>query len=64
MRIAFRLLVPAMLLLSCACSADRDLDGEHVWKEQTDTIEQAEEVEQMLQDATQQRDTELENQGG
>jgi len=46
------------LMLASACSDDeqgsseRKLSGDHVWKEQTDTIDKAKEVEGLLQDIT------------
>lgn len=44
------------LMLASACSDDeqgsseRKLSGDHVWKEQTETIDKAKEVEELLQD--------------
>ncbi len=43
-------------LLLIACSDDEGKDesntrGDHVWKDQTDTIDKAKEVEDMLQDS-------------
>lgn len=46
------------LMLFPACSdneqgsSERKLSGDHVWKEQTDTIDKAKEVEGLLQDIT------------
>ena len=46
------------LMLVSACSDDepesseRTLSGDHVWKEQTQTIDKAKEVEGLLQDIT------------
>ncbi|MCH8163593.1 MAG: hypothetical protein IIA99_05830 [Proteobacteria bacterium] len=51
----FIFLASALILVS-ACSDDeqgsseRKLSGDHVWKEQTDTIDKAKEVEGLLQD--------------
>jgi hypothetical protein len=64
MRAILRLTAPAVLLLVCACSSDQDLQGEHVWKEQTDTIQKAEDVQEILQDAAQQQRADLEDQDG
>ena len=49
-------LMSCMLLLLCACSGgDSESEG-HVWKEQTDMIDKAHGVEDLLGDAnTQQR---------
>lgn len=52
----FIFLATALMLVS-ACSDDeqgsseRKLSGDHVWKEQTATIDKAKEVEGILQDA-------------
>ncbi|MCH8079662.1 MAG: hypothetical protein IIA06_07785 [Proteobacteria bacterium] len=46
------------LMLVSACSdneqgsSERKLSGDHVWKEQTETIDKAKEVEGLLQDIT------------
>lgn len=51
----FVFLASALMLFS-ACSdneqgsSERKLSGDHVWKEQTDTIDKAKEVEGLLQD--------------
>ena len=43
-------------MIVCACSDDQQpLDGDHVWKEQTDMIDKARDVEQLLNDAAQQQ---------
>lgn len=53
----FIFLASALILVS-ACSDDeqgsseRKLSGDHVWKEQTETIDKAKEVEGLLQDIT------------
>ncbi len=50
-----------VLLFSSACSDDENatpenkLSGDHVWKEQTQTIDRAKEVEGMLKDAADQQ---------
>jgi len=50
-----------VLLFISGCSDDENaapenkLSGDHVWKEQTQTIDRAKEVEGMLQDATEQQ---------
>ena len=51
------ILLVGILFLISACSDDesatpeKKLNGDHVWKEQTQTIDRAKEVEGMLQDA-------------
>ncbi len=53
----FIFLASALMLVS-ACSdneqgsSERKLSGDHVWKEQTETIDKAKEVEGLLQDIT------------
>ena len=53
----YLLILPITLLLS-GCSDERDkvAEGEHIWKDQTQALEKAQEVEQIVQGAhTQQR---------
>ena len=51
------IILSAALLLAFACSDDgkdtseKKLSGDHVWKEQTQAIDKAKEVEGLLQDA-------------
>lgn len=42
------------LLLLSACSDDRE-PGDHVWKEQTDAIKKAEDVERLLMETDERR---------
>lgn len=49
----FILLVQCLVLLP-ACTDDRE-SGDHVWRTQTDTLEKAENVEQILIEAEQKR---------
>lgn len=59
-----------LLLFSCslfiACSSEDDSNAEmnhdHVWKEQTDTIDKAKEVEGMLMDSATNMQNAIENQ--
>jgi outer membrane biogenesis lipoprotein LolB len=57
-----------VILLVSACSDDesatpeKKLSGDHVWKEQTQTIDRAKEVEGMLQDAADQQRKVIEDQ--
>jgi len=48
----YLLILPVIFLLS-ACSDERDkvAEGEHIWKEQTQALEKAQAVDQMVQDA-------------
>lgn len=45
------IILSAVLLLASACSDDDKDSGDHVWKEQTQTIDKAKEVEGLLQGA-------------
>jgi len=46
----------SVLLFVSACSDDKNKgSGDHVWKEQTQTINKAKEVEELLQDAADQQ---------
>ena len=45
------IILGAVLLLASACSDDDKDSGDHVWKEQTQTIDRAKAVEGMLEDA-------------
>jgi hypothetical protein len=52
------IILSAVLLLVSACSdgtSEDKLDGDHVWKEQTQTIDKAKAVEGMLEDAATER---------
>ena len=40
-----------VLLLLCACSGGESGSGDHVWKEQTDMLDKAQGVEDLLGDA-------------
>ncbi len=55
-KIVFTCLLPLMLMgCSGEDSENRGQTGEHVWKEQTDTLEKAQQVEQVLDDSFQER---------
>ncbi len=45
------IILGTVLLLAMSCSDDDKDSGDHVWKEQTQTIDRAKEVEGLLQDA-------------
>jgi len=48
MKMVMRLLAVAIPLAVVGCSSDVE-EGEHVWKEQTQTIDKAKQVEQTIQ---------------
>ncbi|GEM_PF-6184378 len=50
-----RVLVLIMAMLASACGQQDIEDGEHVWKEQMQTMDKAREVEQTLQEADKRR---------
>lgn len=52
-----KLLLFLFVLLVSACSDERDkvAEGEHVWKDQTQALEKAQAVEQIVQDASAQQ---------
>ncbi|MCG8380196.1 MAG: hypothetical protein MI865_12090 [Proteobacteria bacterium] len=57
MRITNTLLLILMSIFMFACSEETDKvsgSGDHVWKEQTDTIEKAKEVEGIILDSAKQ----------
>jgi len=45
----------AVLLLASACSDDDRESGDHVWKEQTQVLDKAKEVEGLLKDVSDQQ---------
>ena len=52
-----------VLLLLCACSSGGESEsGDHVWKEQTDMIDKAQGVEDLLGDADAQQRQRIEEQ--
>jgi len=59
-----RYILPCLFLLCLtACPGDKE-PGEHVWKEQTDTIERAEEVNRLIMDAADERRRSIDEQSG
>jgi hypothetical protein len=48
------LILLTLFLLASGCSDDKKVE-EHVWKEKTDTIQKAKEVEQLIQEAAKQQ---------
>lgn len=51
------------LLASCSDSSDNKASGDHVWKEQTDTIDKAKEVEAAIQKSFDLQKEAIEEQG-
>ena len=49
------IILSAVLLLVSACSDDDRESGDHVWKEQTQALDKAKEVEGLLKDVTDQQ---------
>ncbi len=54
-------LISIIIFLS-ACSEDKEASGDHVWKEQTDTIDKAKQVEAMMKDAAEKQKKAIEEQ--
>jgi uncharacterized protein YcfL len=54
------LVLPILFIIGC--SDEQNKVEEHVWKEQTDMIDKAKDVEQMLKDAAQQQQELIEQQ--
>ncbi len=52
----------SMIILLSACSEDKETSGEHVWKEQTDTINKAKQVEAMIMDSAEKQKKAIEEQ--
>jgi len=52
----------SMIIFLTACSEDKETSGEHVWKEQTDTINKAKQVEAMIMDAAEKQKKAIEQQ--
>lgn len=50
-----------MMVSITACSDEQHpVDGDHVWKEQTDTMDKAQDVEKVILDSAQQKKQQLE----
>jgi PBP1b-binding outer membrane lipoprotein LpoB len=45
---ALLLLVPILFIAACSDNSDGKASGNHVWKEQTETIDKAREVEALM----------------
>lgn len=66
MNVLFRTILASFLLLLAACSANDDEGYEstdsHVWKTQTEALDKARNVEQLLKDTTDEKRREMERQ--
>lgn len=66
MNTLFRLILCGSVMLFAACSAgdeeESSDDADHVWKAQTDALEKARQVEQLLQDAAEEKRRAMERQ--
>ena len=51
-----------MIIFLTACSEDKETSGEHVWKEQTDTINKAKQVEAIIMDSAEKQKQAIEQQ--
>jgi len=51
----------SLLLIACS-DEEQDLQGKHVWKQQTDTIDKAKEVEKIMMDAAEETREAIEEQ--
>ena len=50
-----------VMIFVAACADDNKVaEGEHVWKEQTEMIDKAKDIEQLINDAAQQQRREIE----
>ncbi len=52
----------SMIIFLTACSEDKETSGEHVWTEQTDTINKAKQVEAMIMDSAEKQKKAIEEQ--
>ena len=52
----------AFFLFGCSDNTDSKADGDHVWKEQTETIDKAKEVEAMMLKSAEDRAKSIEEQ--
>ncbi len=50
MNVIIKVFLISMIIFLSACSEDKETSGDHVWKEQTDTIDKAKQVEAMIMD--------------
>ena len=56
------LLIPGFLLSACSDSSENSVGEDHVWKEQTETIDKARKVEGMLKQAAETQKKAIEEQ--
>lgn len=52
---ALILLVPVLFMAACSDNSENKASDDHVWKEQTETINKAKEVEAMMKKAAEDR---------
>ena len=58
-----RFLCLVLIMFIAACSDEQQqVEGDHVWKEQTDLIDKAHDVESLINDAAQQKKQEIDEQ--
>jgi len=57
-----RIFLITIILLVAACSDNQETSGDHVWKEQTDTIDKAKEVEAMMMKSVEDQKIKIEDQ--
>ncbi len=55
-------IILAFFLFGCSDNTDSKADADHVWKEQTDTIDKAKEVEAMMLKSAEDRAKSIEEQ--
>ncbi len=58
------ILTALVCMALCSCSTDEPGDGDHVWKDQVDTIERAKQAEQKMLDAVELQRKAIEEQTG
>ncbi|RKZ97905.1 MAG: hypothetical protein DRQ46_03630 [Gammaproteobacteria bacterium] len=57
------LYIVLMMIFVVACSDEsQQVEGNHVWKEQTDMIDKAHDIESMINNAAQQKQQEIDEQ--
>ncbi|RKZ89537.1 MAG: hypothetical protein DRQ39_00505 [Gammaproteobacteria bacterium] len=57
------LYIVLMMIFVVACSDEsQQVEGDHVWKEQTDMIDKAHDIESMINNAAQQKQQEIDEQ--
>lgn len=62
MNVIIKILLISMIIFLPACSEDKQNSSEHVWKEQTDAINKAKQVESMIMDSAEKQKKAIERQ--